>query len=136
MGDQSPQDRASLPRNVKILGLTSLLNDVASEMAYPLVPQFLVTMLGGTPLVLGTIEGLAESVSSLVKLWSGGRSDRVRSRKGLVLFGYALGLQVEHMPLAVCDFDKTFFSSLKWRNIHRTCACSSGSRARCFPLAS
>jgi MFS family permease len=70
------------------------LNDVASEMAYPLVPQFLVSVLGGTRLQLGFIEGLAESISSLVKLWSGGRSDRVRSRKGLVVFGYTLAAVV------------------------------------------
>jgi MFS family permease len=43
---------------------------------------------------LGVIEGLAESVSSLVKLWSGGWSDRIRSRKGLVVFGYALAAVV------------------------------------------
>jgi len=89
--EETPQ---SLPRNVKVLGCVSLLNDVASEMAYPLLPQFLVAVLGGTRFHLGVIEGLAESVSSLVKLWSGGRSDRVRSRKGLVVFGYALAAVV------------------------------------------
>jgi len=86
--------QAPLPRNVKVLGLTSLLNDVASEMMYPLVPQFLVTVLYGSRLYLGVIEGLAESIASLVKLWSGGRSDRVRSRKGLVVFGYTLAAVV------------------------------------------
>jgi len=84
----------SLPRNVKVLGCASLLNDVASEMAYPLLPQFLVAVLGGNRFYLGIIEGLAESVSSLVKLWSGGWSDRVRSRKGLVVFGYTLAAAV------------------------------------------
>jgi len=86
----TPVPAPALPRNVKVLGLASRCNDVASEMVYPLVPQFLVSVLGGTRLHLGVIEGLAESVSSLVKLWSGGWSDRVRSRKGLVVWGYAL----------------------------------------------
>src|SRR5947209_20418923 len=79
-----------LPRNVKVLGLASLLNDVASEMIFPLLPDFLLTVLGGNRLTLGVIEGAADSAASLLKLWSGGRSDRAGRRKGFVLFGYAL----------------------------------------------
>ena len=80
----------SLPRNVKVLGLASLLNDIASEMIFPLLPSFLLTVLGGNRFYLGVIEGAADSVASLLKLWSGGRSDQVGRRKGFVLFGYAL----------------------------------------------
>ena len=79
-----------LPRNVKVLGWVSFLNDVASEMIFPLLPQFLLTALGGNRFSLGVIEGIVDSVSSLVKLWSGGWSDRIGSRKGLVMVGYAL----------------------------------------------
>lgn len=64
----------ALPRNVKVLGLTSLLNDTASEMIFPLLPNFLLTILGGNRFYLGVIEGAADSVTSLLKLWSGGRS--------------------------------------------------------------
>jgi MFS family permease len=80
----------SLPRNVKLLGAASLLNDVASEMIYPLMPQFLVGVLGGNRIHLGLIEGFADSVSSLLKLWSGAWSDRAGRRKTFVVFGYAL----------------------------------------------
>jgi MFS family permease len=95
MDDPAPQAPAhvtldTLPRNVKLLGLASLLNDVASEMIFPLLPQFLLTVLGGTRVHLGLIEGTADSASSLLKLWSGGWSDRAGRRKGLVVFGYAL----------------------------------------------
>ncbi len=83
-----------LPRNVKLLGWASLLNDVASEMIFPLLPQFLLGMLGGNKLQLGIIEGAADSIGSLVKLWSGGRSDRSRGRKRLVVFGYAVAAVV------------------------------------------
>jgi MFS family permease len=79
-----------LPHNVRVLGLSSLLNDVASEMIFPLLPSFLLTVLGGNRFYLGMIEGAADSLASLVKLWSGGRSDQVRRRKGFVLFGYTL----------------------------------------------
>ena len=79
-----------LPKNVKLLGWASLLNDVASEMIFPLLPQFLISVLGGNRFYLGIIEGAADSASSLVKLWSGRQSDRGGGRKRLVVFGYAL----------------------------------------------
>lgn len=80
----------SLPHNVKLLGWASFLNDIASEMIYPLMPQFLIGVLGGSRFHLGIIEGVADSVASLLKLWSGARSDRVGRRKSFVVFGYAL----------------------------------------------
>jgi MFS family permease len=80
----------TLPRNVKLLGWASLLNDTASETIFPLLPDFLLTTLGGNRFSLGVIEGAADSVASLLKLWSGGRSDRAGRRKGFVLFGYSL----------------------------------------------
>jgi MFS family permease len=72
------------------LGLASLLNDIASEMIFPLLPNFLLTVLLGNRFYLGVIEGAADSVASLLKLWSGGRSDQAGRRKGFVLFGYSL----------------------------------------------
>lgn len=81
---------AGLPRNVKLLGLASLINDIASEMIYPMIPTFLMGVLGGNRFQLGLIEGAADSVASLLKLWSGGRSDRVGRRKGFVVSGYLL----------------------------------------------
>jgi MFS family permease len=79
-----------LPRNVRLLGAASLLNDVASEMIYPLLPTFLLGVLEGGLVSLGVIEGVADSAASLLKLWSGGRSDRVGRRKSFVVLGYAL----------------------------------------------
>ena len=85
-----PPRRRRLPRNVKLLGWASCLNDISSEMIFPLLPQFLITVLGGNRLQLGAIEGVADSASSLLKLWSGAWSDRVAKRKGFVVLGYAL----------------------------------------------
>jgi MFS family permease len=79
-----------LPRNVKILGLASLLNDIASEMVFPLLPAFLIGVLHGTKTSLGLMEGVADSVSSLLRLFSGAWSDRAGSRKTFVILGYAL----------------------------------------------
>lgn len=85
-----PSSPKPLPRNVKVLGVASLLNDIASEMIYPLLPNFLLTVLLGNRFYLGVIEGAADSAASLLKLWSGGRSDQAGRRKGFVLFGYSL----------------------------------------------
>jgi MFS family permease len=89
---ESPEDRHSsrLPSNVRVLGWVSFFNDLSSEMIFPLLPQFLLTVLGGNRFWLGIIEGIVDFASSILKLWSGGWSDRLGSRKGLVLIGYSL----------------------------------------------
>lgn len=79
-----------LGRNVIALGAVSFFTDVASEMMYPLLPLFLSSVLGASASFIGTIEGFAESVASLLKLASGWWSDRVQSRKGLVMLGYGI----------------------------------------------
>jgi MFS family permease len=85
---QSPSQRApSAPRNIYAFGLTSFLNDTATEMAYWVLPAFLVS-LGAGPAQLGLIEGIAESVASFAKLFSGYLTDRIDRRKPLVVAGY------------------------------------------------
>jgi MFS family permease len=79
-----------LPRNVFAISLVSLLNDASSEIIYPLLPVFLATSLGASARAIGMIEGLAESMSSLLKLFAGYLSDRLGKRKLLVVAGYAL----------------------------------------------
>ena len=82
--------RLGLSRNVVVLGAVSLLNDGASEMIYPLLPVFLTSVLGAGPAALGVIEGIAESTASLLKLYSGYISDKVKRRKGWIVAGYSL----------------------------------------------
>jgi len=79
-----------MPRNVIALSVVSLLNDTSSEIIYPLLPAFLFLALGASPFAIGVIEGFAESVASLLKLFSGYISDRFGTRKLLVFIGYAL----------------------------------------------
>jgi MFS family permease len=79
-----------LPRNVFAISLVSLLNDASSEIIYPFLPVFLSLTLGASPAIVGTIEGAAESVSSLLKLFAGYFSDRRGKRKGFVVLGYSL----------------------------------------------
>src|SRR4051794_37184541 len=79
-----------LPANVLALSLVSLLNDTSSEIIYPLLPAFLALTLGASPFAIGLIEGIAESVASLLKLVSGYVSDKIGNRKLPVFVGYSL----------------------------------------------
>ena len=72
------------------LGLVSFFADISSEMLYPITPIFLTLVLGASPFQVGVIEGLAEGVASLLKVYSGALSDRFRQRKIFILAGYFL----------------------------------------------
>ena len=80
-----------LPAGIWALGIVSLLMDVSSEMIHSLLPLFMVGVLGASALTVGVIEGVAEATALVVKVFSGALSDRLGRRKGLALFGYALG---------------------------------------------
>jgi len=75
---------------VWILGGVSLLNDMATESVYPLLPFFLTTVIGAGAVSLGIIEGAADAVSSVLKIISGRLSDRWRRRKPIVAAGYGV----------------------------------------------
>lgn len=81
---------AKLPRTVVTLSIVSLFNDAGGEIIYPLLPLFLTDVLGASKMFVGLVEGLAESVSSLLKLPAGWYSDRLKKRKGIVLLGYSI----------------------------------------------
>src|SRR5205809_7260013 len=77
-----------LPRQVKLFGWVSLLNDFASEMIYPLLPAFVTGVLGAAPQPLGALDGAAEFAAALVKLGAGRLADRVPLRRPLIVLGY------------------------------------------------
>jgi MFS family permease len=87
MSVPASEPQPSAARNLYSFGLTSFFNDTASEMAYWVLPAFLVS-LGAGPAQLGLIEGIAESVASFAKLFSGYLTDRIDRRKPLVVGGY------------------------------------------------
>jgi MFS family permease len=84
----APSHRVS--SGVWTLGWIALLSDTASDMIYPLLPDFLTRTLQAGPAALGLIEGVAEATASLMKIVSGWWSDRVRRRKPLVVAGYSI----------------------------------------------
>src|SRR6267378_1311513 len=94
MPERSSGREPSAARNIYAFGITSFLNDTASEMAYWVLPAFLAS-LGAGPAQLGLIEGVAESVASFAKLFSGYLTDRIDRRKPVVVAGYAVANAVK-----------------------------------------
>jgi MFS family permease len=80
-----------IPPGVWVLGFVSMLMDISSEMIHSLMPLFMVGTLGASVFMVGLVEGLAESTALMVKVFSGALSDYLGKRKGLAVFGYALG---------------------------------------------
>jgi MFS family permease len=98
-----PTTLNSTPRSVYVFGVTSFLNDTASEMAYWVLPAFLAS-LGAGPAQLGIIEGVAESVASFAKLFSGYVTDRVSDRKPIVVGGYFVANAVKPLLALVSSW--------------------------------
>jgi len=73
--------------NVILLGIISFLNDMSSEMITPILPMF-ISSLGGTGLVIGLVGGIRDSISSLLKVFSGYLSDKTGKRKVFIFSGY------------------------------------------------
>jgi MFS family permease len=94
MRQDSASPQPEVRRNVYAFGATSFFNDTASEMAYWMLPAFLAT-LGAGPAQLGVIEGIAESVASFAKLFSGYLTDHLRRRKPIVVAGYVVANAVK-----------------------------------------
>lgn len=84
-----------IPSGVWVLGFVSMLMDISSEMIHSLLPLFMVSTLGASALMVGLIEGLAEATALIVKVFSGTLSDYLGKRKGLAVFGYALGALIK-----------------------------------------
>ncbi len=93
----------SITRNIYVFGVTSFLNDTASETAYWVLPAFLAS-LGAGPAQLGIIEGIAESVASFAQLLSGYLTDKVSRRKPIVVGGYFVANAVKPLLALVSSW--------------------------------
>src|SRR5438552_67732 len=81
---------AAIPRGVWALGIVSLCMDLSSELIHSLLPLYMSIVLGASTFTIGIVEGIAEALALIVKLFSGVWSDFVRKRKALVVIGYGM----------------------------------------------
>ncbi|OGO06126.1 MAG: MFS transporter [Chloroflexi bacterium RBG_13_56_8] len=79
-----------LPRNVWAVSLTSFFMDISSDMVLNILPLFLNNVLGVGTNIIGLIEGIAEATASLLQVFSGWLSDKLRARKWLAVCGYGI----------------------------------------------
>jgi MFS family permease len=88
---QNPIDNKENKRTVRIFAWASFLNDMGSDIIYPVWPLFVTEILKANMAVLGFVDGLGEAVVSLAKALSGYWSDRIRKRKVFIWSGYLMG---------------------------------------------
>jgi len=82
--------KKKIDRNIITMGLVSLFTDISSQMIYPLLPIFLSSVLGMGIVFIGLLEGIAEATASILKVFSGWYSDKLKKRKPIVFLGYSL----------------------------------------------
>lgn len=104
-----------LPKNIFFLGITSFFNDFSSEMVFSIFPAFFTSVLKTGAASIGFVDGIAEVSSSFFKIYSGNLSDKLQSRKPLVVIGYVLSVLTR--PFYI--FTSTVFGALGLRVIDR-----------------
>ena len=88
MNKPDGSDKKFVFSNIVILGLVSFFTDISTEMVYPILPLYLTSVLGASPAIIGVIEGIAESLASILKLFSGMIADKYNNKKQLAAIGY------------------------------------------------
>ena len=97
-----------IPRNVFFLGLVSMLNDFSSEMVQSVMPLFLTTVLGAPVMMVGVIEGVADVIASVLKVFSGWLSDKFNRRKSFAVWGYMLSVSTRPFLLLARNYGNVF----------------------------
>ena len=105
-----------LTANVVVLGFVSLFTDVSSEMILPILPFFLTQVLFANAFIVGFVEGLAESVGTFMKIFSGRFSDAAGKRKRFVAAGYGLSTAMK----VLFPFARSWPEFLGMRLLERT----------------
>lgn len=97
MKPRSDAPSGRIPHGIWALGFVSMFMDISSEMIHALLPVFLVTTLGAPMVLVGLIEGMAEAVANVTKVFSGLLSDWMRRRKLLAVIGYGMAALTKPM---------------------------------------
>lgn len=83
-----------LEKNIFVLGLTSFFNDFSNEIILSSFPAFFTSVLKSGAASLGLVEGIADGVSNILKIYSGRLSDKLAKRRLFIFLGYGLSVAV------------------------------------------
>jgi MFS family permease len=97
--EKQPRKILGLHPNVFFMGVTSLLNDISSELIFTLLPLFMSNVLGTSSTIIGLVGGISDSTDSLFRIVSGWFSDKIGKRKLLTVLGYAFSTAVKPFML-------------------------------------
>lgn len=100
-------------KNIWILSLVSFFTDMGTYMVTPLIP---ILLSSSGPFIIGMIDGLSESLASVLKFFSGQRSDFLKNRKGLAIVGYGLS----GLGRVFLIISSSWVSIFIWKLIDRT----------------
>ncbi|MDP3999529.1 MAG: MFS transporter [bacterium] len=103
-----PKRIFGLRKNVFWLGIVSLINDFSSEMVYSVMPAFLTVVLGAPAVLVGFLEGFADALASVLKIYFGWLSDKLGKRKSLAVSGYTLSVATRWFLAMVVGFWQVF----------------------------
>lgn len=97
-----------LESNVFFLGLASMFNGFSAEMTYSVMPGFLTVVLGAPPVFIGFIEGFADALASIFKIYFGWVSDKIGKRKIMAVTGYSISTVTRWFLSIVGNFWQVF----------------------------
>jgi MFS family permease len=95
--------REHVGRTVLLLGTTSLLTDISSEMVSTILPIFIVFGMGASVLAFGVVDGIYQGATAIMRLVAGVTADRKGRHKPVATAGYAIS--------AVCKLGMLFVGS-------------------------
>ena len=87
----SENPKGSEKKTIRTFALAAFLNDMGSDIIYPVWPLFVTQVLKANMAALGFLDGLGEALVSLSKAAAGYTSDRIRKRKIFIWTGYLCG---------------------------------------------
>ena len=91
MSEENVEEKTESKKTIRTFAIASFLNDMGSDIIYPVWPLFVTQVLKANMAALGFLDGLGEALVSLSQAASGFISDRIRKRKIFIWVGYLCG---------------------------------------------
>jgi len=91
VSEENVEEKTESKKTIRTFAIASFLNDMGSDIIYPVWPLFVTQVLKANMSALGFLDGLGEAIVSLSQAVSGYYSDRIQKRKVFIWAGYLCG---------------------------------------------